>query len=72
MEFRVTSYVLSGRVFGPLLYLASLNDITVQHTKYIRKNIVDSFSIRRAETKYALRIQFLALVFMIYEVWLHA
>ena len=34
------------------------------------KKIVDSSSIQRAETKYGLRIQFLALVFMIHEVWL--
>ena len=33
--------------------------------------IVDSSSIQRAETKYALRIQFLALVFMIHEVWIN-
>ena len=34
--------------------------------------IVDSFSIHRAENKYGRRIQFLALVFMIHEVWLNA
>jgi len=34
--------------------------------------IVDSSSIQRAETKYGLRIQFLALVVMIHEVWLDA
>ena len=34
--------------------------------------IVDSSSIQRAETKFGLRIQFLALVFMIHEVWLNA
>ena len=34
--------------------------------------IVDYSSIQRAETKYGLRIQFLALVFMIHEVWLNA
>jgi len=34
--------------------------------------IVDSSSIQRAETKYGLRIQFLALVVMIHEVWLNA
>ena len=34
--------------------------------------IVYSSSIQRAETKYGLRIQFLALVFMIHEVWLNA
>ena len=34
--------------------------------------IVDSSSIQRAETKYRIRIQFLALVFMIHEMWLNA
>jgi len=34
--------------------------------------IVDSSSIQRAETKYGLRIQFLALVFMTHEMWLNA
>ena len=34
--------------------------------------IADSSSIQRAETKYGLRIQFLALVVMVHEVWLNA
>ena len=34
--------------------------------------IVDSSSIQRAETKYGLRIQFLALAVIINEVWLNA
>jgi len=34
-------------------------------------NIVDSSSIQRAENKYGFRIQFLALVVMIHEVWLN-
>ena len=34
--------------------------------------IVDSSSTQRAETKYGLRIQFLALIVMIHEVWLNA
>ena len=34
--------------------------------------IVDSSTIQRAETKYRLRIQFLALVVTIHEVWLNA
>jgi hypothetical protein len=34
--------------------------------------IVDSSSIQCAESKYDLRIQFLALVVMIHEVWLYA
>jgi hypothetical protein len=33
---------------------------------------VDSSSIQCAESKYVLRIQFLALVVMIHEVWLNA
>jgi len=35
-------------------------------------NIVDSSSVQCAESKYGLRIQFLALVVMIHEVWLNA
>jgi len=34
--------------------------------------IVDSSSIQCVETKYGLRIQFLALAVMIHEVWLNA
>ena len=34
--------------------------------------IVDSYSIQRTETKYGIRIQFLALVVTIHEVWLNA
>ena len=34
--------------------------------------IADSSSIQRAGTKYGLRIQFLALVVMIHELWLNA
>jgi len=34
--------------------------------------IADSSSIQSAESKYGLRIQFLALVVVIYEVWLNA
>ena len=34
--------------------------------------IVDSSAIQCAESKYGIRIQFLALVVMIHEVWLNA
>jgi len=47
-------------------------DNTGQHTKCIRNQKVDSSSLKCAETKYGFRIQFLALVFMIYEMWLNA
>jgi hypothetical protein len=47
--------------------IAPVNTQNVSVTK-----IVDSTSIQRAETKYGLRIQFLALVVMIHEVWLNA
>ena len=47
--------------------------ITLVNTQNVSINkIVDSSSIERAETKYGLRIQFLALVSMIHEVWLDA
>jgi len=47
--------------------------VTLINTQNLSETkIVNSFSIRRAETKYGLRIQFLALVFMIHEVWLNA
>jgi len=47
--------------------------ITLVNTQNVSvTKIVDSFSIQRAETKYGLRIQFLALVVVIHEVWLNA
>ena len=54
-------------VFTPVIRIAPVNTQNVSVTK-----IVDSSSIQRAETKYGLRIQFLALVVMIHEVWLNA
>ena len=52
----------------------SLHPITVVNTQNVSvTKIVDSSSIQHAETKYGLRIQFLALVFkIIHEVWLNA
>ena len=47
--------------------IALVNTQNVSVTK-----IVDSSSIQCAETKYGLRIQFLALDFTIHEVWLNA
>ena len=47
--------------------------ITLVNTQNVSATkIVDSSSIQLAETKYGLRIQFLALVVMIHELWLHA
>ena len=49
----------------PLITLVNTQNVSVT-------NIVDSSSIQRAETKNGLRIQFLALVVMIHELWLNA
>ena len=49
----------------PVITLGNTQNVSV--TK-----IVDSTSIQCAESKYGLRIQFLALVVMICEVWLNA
>jgi len=47
--------------------------ITLVNTQNVSVNkIFDSSSIQFAETKYGLRIQLLALVVMIHEVWLNA
>ena len=47
--------------------------ITLVNTQNVSvTKIVDSSSIQCAESKYGLRIQFLALVVMIHEVWLNA
>jgi len=52
---------------------SSLFTITLVNIQNISApKIVDSSSVQRAETKYGLRIQFLALVGMIHEVWLNA
>ena len=52
---------------SPTSLITLVNTQNVSVTK-----IVDSSSIQRAETKYGLRIQFLALVFMLHEAWLNA
>jgi hypothetical protein len=49
------------------IIIALVNTQNVTVTK-----IVDCSSIQRAENKHGFRIQFLALVVMIYEVWLNA
>ena len=60
------------RVFF-ILDMLKLPQKTLVNTQNISgTKIFDSSSIRRTETKYGLRIQFLALVFMIHEVWLNA
>jgi hypothetical protein len=52
-------------IMGIVITLVNTQNISV--TK-----IVDSSSIQCAENKYGLRIQFLALVVTIHEVWLNA
>ena len=60
-------------VFCWFIILFRLFSITLINTQNISvTKIVDSSSIQRAETKYDLRIPFLALVVMMYEVWLNA
>jgi len=44
--------------------------VNTQNVSVIK--IVDSSSVQRAETKYGLRIKFLALVVTIHELWLNA
>jgi len=56
-----------GRITGGNPIITPVNTQNVSVTK-----IVDSRSIQCAEAKYDLRIQFLALVVMIHEVWLNA
>jgi len=51
-------------------YAAHITLVNTQNASLTK--IVDSSSIQRAETKYGLRNQFLALVVMIHEVWLNA
>ena len=54
-------------------YIAHLVLITLVNTQNVSvTKIVNSSSIQCAESKYGLRIQFLALVVMIHEVWLNA
>jgi hypothetical protein len=54
-------------VSADLLLITLVNTQNVSATK-----IVDFTSIQHPETKYGLRIQFLALVVMVHEVWLNA
>jgi len=50
-----------------------LTEVTLVNTQNVSvTKMVDSTSIQCAETKYDLRIQFLALVVMIQEVWVNA
>jgi len=53
-----------------ILITCSITLVNTQNVSVTK--VVDSSSIQRAETKYGLRIQFLALVVMIHEVWLNA
>ena len=53
-------------------YSLGLFSITLINTQNVSvTKIVDSSSIQCAETKYGLRIQFLAIAVMIHEVWLN-
>jgi hypothetical protein len=69
-------HIFFANHFFTSLFLPTLPDViitTLVNTQNVSvTKIVDSSSIQRAETKYGLRIQFLALVFMIHEVWLNA
>jgi hypothetical protein len=56
-----------------MLVSVGLSLITLVNTQNVSvTKIVDSSSIQCAESKYGLRIQFLALVVIIHEVWLNA
>jgi hypothetical protein len=46
-------------------------DYTGQHKNVSVTKLSDTYSIQCAESKYGLRIQLLALVVMIHEVWLN-
>jgi len=53
-------------------YQSEGRQITLVNTQNVSATkIVDSSSMQRAETKYGFRIQLLALVVMIHEVWLN-
>jgi hypothetical protein len=53
-------------------YIANLVLITLVNTQNVSVTKIVNSSIECAESKYGLRIQFLALVVMIHEVWLNA
>jgi hypothetical protein len=67
MKSSVTKYFDGLKIGGYVRLITLVNTQNVSVTK-----IVDSSSIQRAESKYGLRIQFLALVVMIHEPWLNA
>jgi len=62
---RVVWFIQRNSTFRTLVTLVNTQNVSV--TKR-----VDSFSIQRAETKYGLIIQLLALVVMMHGVWLNA
>ena len=69
----LTLFCTASSLTRNLIYFSGIFfNITGQHTNVFVTKTVDSSSIQRAETKYDLRIQFLALVVMIHEVWLNA
>ena len=56
-----------------LYHLHTVIPITLVNTQNVSvTKTVDSSSIQHAETKYGIKVQFLALVVMIREVWLNA
>jgi len=55
-----------------LWLVLNVKQVMVNTRNVSATKIVDSYSIQRTETKYGLRIQFLALVVTIHEVWLNA
>jgi hypothetical protein len=65
--------LLNGPANHISTYRHALTLITMVNTQTVSvTKIVVASSIQCAESKYGLRIQFLALVVMIHEVWLNA
>ena len=72
-DFSTDPNLKSWTIFSQGLNKFYIFPIKLVNTKNVSvTKIVDSSSIQRAETKYGLRIQFLALVVMILELWLNA
>jgi len=71
--FIIFAFVHSFHSFCHFYNDSSSISLTLVNTQNVSvSKIVDSSSIHCAETKYGLRIQFLALIVMIHEVWLNA
>jgi hypothetical protein len=66
-------YIYKNKISHHCLNLPAGAKISLVNTQIVSvTKIVDSSSMQCAESKYGLRIQFLALVFMVHEVWLNA